>query len=112
MARLDRMEGDREVAQVAATLVTTRKISDSQRRRDAENPISPKPNRPAAKGITRLNPITERRDASQIAPSSAPIPEAVNNRPKVWGPPWRTSPAKMRHHHGVRHADQTDHCQR
>ena len=75
--------------------VTTRQASESQSERENENAMRPEPKRPAAAGITRLNPTTDLRPASQMAPISAPPPDAVMRNPSVWAPPPSTSPATI-----------------
>ena len=69
---------------------TTRHGIASQSTRVNEKAISPAPNSALAIGMTRPRPMTDRRCASQSAPSSAPQPDDVIRMPSVCGPPWKT----------------------
>ena len=70
--------------------------------------MRPAPNSALAIGMTRPSPTTERRAASQSAPSSAPQPDAVIRKPSVCGPPWNTCVANTGISTRVRHADEAD----
>ena len=69
---------------------TTRHGIASHSTRVNEKAINPAPNSALAIGMTPPRPITDRRCASQSAPSSAPQPDDVIRMPSVYGPPWNT----------------------
>src|SRR6185295_9771523 len=84
---------------------TTRQGIASQSTWLNEKAISPTPNSPLAMAMMRPRPMTDRRPASQSAPSSAPQPDEVISMPSVCGPPWKTV-VEDRHQHRVRDADE------